>query len=335
MTTTTLDTGAAPPAGRPHRGTFVRLVSRWGTIASLLVLIGVFSALEPDIFPTQDNFLSILNQVAILGIVSVGLTVCLVMGLFDLSIASMATLIGFLVSKWLADDMPVAQAIALGLLCAVAIGIANGIAVSYLGISAFIATLAMGSILTGVVLRVSNSESILTGIPDAFLELGQGTAILGIPNPVLFMVATALILYVLLEHTELGRNMYAIGSNAEASRLSGIKVRRYAAVALGISAVCAALGGIIVTANLGIGRPQGVGDTYLLDAFAAAFIGAATLRAGRFDVLGTMVGVLLIGVVNNGLSVTGVDTSFQYVVRGALLLMAVFASGLAAIRTAR
>ena len=130
----------------------------------------------------------------------------------------------------------------------------------------------------------------------------------------------AIVLYVFLEQTQVGRHMYAIGGNAETARLSGIAVKRYALMALGISAMCAALGGMIVAANLGVGRPQGVGDTYLLDSFAAAFIGASTLRPGRFHILGTVIGVLLIGVINNGLSIMGVETFWQYAVRGIILL---------------
>jgi ribose transport system permease protein len=165
--------------------------------------------------------------------------------------------------------------------------------------------------------------TVLSGTPDGFLVMGQGK-IGPIPAPVVFLVIVAVLLYVFLEQTQTGRHMYAIGGNAETARLSGIAVKRYALIALGISAMCAALGGMIVAANLGVGRPQGVGDTYLLDSFAAAFIGASTLRPGRFHILGTVIGVLLIGVINNGLSIMGVETFWQYAVRGLILLLAVF-----------
>jgi ribose transport system permease protein len=185
----------------------------------------------------------------------------------------------------------------------------------------------VGAILTGAVLGVSNSQTILSGIPDEFLVFGQGR-VGPIPAPVLFLAAVAILLYVLLEHTQVGRHMYAIGGNAETARLSGIAVKRYALIGLGISAACAALAGIVVAANLGVGRPQGVGDTYLLDAFAAAFIGAATLRPGRFHIVGTVIGVLLIGVINNGLSIMGVETFWQYIVRGTILLVALLGASL-------
>lgn len=304
---------------------FIDVVSRYGTIASLVVCVLIFSALRPDVFATSQNFLSILNQVSILGIIALGLTVALVQGLFDLSLAAMATLGGFMVTKWLSEGTigsPLAAVMTM-LLIALVIGCFNGIVVAYGGVSAFIATLAVGSILTGVVLGISKSATVLSGIPDGFLVMGQGK-VGPFPAPVVFLVIVAVLLYIFLEQTQTGRHMYAIGGNAETARLSGIAVKRYALIALGISAMCAALGGMIVAANLGVGRPQGVGDTYLLDAFAAAFIGASTLRPGRFHILGTVIGVLLIGVINNGLSIMGVETFWQYAVRGMILLLAVF-----------
>lgn len=329
MSSTATATDPQQAAGQRRRTStpdrLIDLASRYGTIASLGLCLVIFSALKPDIFPTSQNLFNILNQVSILGIIALGLTVALVQGLFDLSLAAMATLGGFLATKWLSEGTigNPAMAVAAVLVIALVIGAFNGIVVAYGGVSAFIATLAVGSILTGLVLGVSKSATILSGIPDGFLIMGQGK-VGPVPAPVAFLAIVALVLYIFLEQTQTGRHMYAIGGNAETARLSGIAVKRYALLALGISAVCAALGGMIVAANLGVGRPQGVGDTYLLDAFAAAFIGASTLRPGRFHILGTVIGVLLIGVINNGLSIMGVETFWQYAVRGVILLLAVF-----------
>jgi ribose transport system permease protein len=320
--------GSGPSKGRAS-DRIIGWFSRWGTIASLLLFIVVFSALQPEVFPTSLNALNILNQVSVLGIIALGLTIPLVQGLFDLSIGAMATLGGFLATYWLANGTVSNTWVAIGVMLVVAllVGTVNGIVVSYGGISAFIATLAMGSILTGAVLGISSSQTVLSGIPDDFLAIGQGT--LGpIPMPVVIMAVVALLLWVFLTYTQGGRNMYAIGGNAEAARLSGIAVKRYPLYALAISAAAAALAGMVVAANLAVGRPQGVGDTYLLDAFTACFIGAATLRPGRFHIFGTIVGVLLIGVINNGLSIIGVATFWQYVVRGVLLIVAVIGAGL-------
>lgn len=316
------------------RDRLVDFLGRYGVIIALVLLIVIFSAMRPAVFLTPLNFFNILNQVSILGIIGLGITVALVQGHFDLSVAAVATLGGFLATSWLASGVIASPilAVLIVLVIAALIGIVSGILSSYFGISSFIVTLAMGAILTGIVLGISGSQTVLSGIPDGFLIFGQGR-IGPVPAPVLFLAGVAVILYVLLEHTQVGRHMYAIGGNAETARLSGIAVKRYALAGLGISAVCAALAGIVVAANLGVGRPQGVGDTYLLDAFAAAFIGAATLRPGRFHILGTVIGVLLIGVINNGLSIMGVETFWQYIVRGAILIIALlFASVLFARR---
>jgi ribose transport system permease protein len=321
-------------AGQKSRTDIAAWFARYGTIFSLVVLLIAFSIARVDVFPTINNLLNIMNQIAILGTMAFGLTVCLVMGLFDLSIAAMATLGGYVATFLLVsnpDSISTPVAVLISLAIAAVIGIANGLIVSYLGISAFIATLATGSIITGAMLGISGSKTIITGIPDDFLVIGQGT-ILGVPNPVVVMLGVGIVLWLLLEHTQLGRHLYAIGGNAEASRLSGINVKRYAPIALAICAACAGLGGLIAASVLGAGRPQGVGDTYLLNAFAAVFIGASTLRPGKFHVIGTLVGVLLIGVINNGLSIMGVPTFWQYIVQGVLLVFALFSAGILTMR---
>lgn len=323
-----MSTTAEPTLALAPRRDWARLISRWGTIASLVLLLIVFSVLKPDVFATSSNLIDIVNQVAILGVIALGLTVPLVMGQFDLSIVGVATLAGYLASKLLADGGSLALVLLLTLGIAALIGVLNGFIVGYLGVTAFIATLAMGQILNGVVLGYSKSETVLDGIPQSFLALGQDK-VGPLPVPVLILAGVALLLWVFLERTEYGRHMYAIGSNSEAARLSGIRVRRYALIALAFSATAAAIGGMVVAANLGVGRPQGVGETYLLDGFTAVFIGAATLRPGTFHILGTVVGVLLIGVITNGLSILGVATFWQLIIKGVLLIAAIVFASLA------
>lgn len=310
------------------------IASRWGTIGSLVLLVVFFSLKEDDAFANSRNFINILNQVSILAILAAGLTVCLTMGLFDLSIGSIATLGGYLALRWGAEG-----AFGLGpygillvvLLAAVVIGLANGVIVSYLGVSAFIATLATASILDGVALGYSDTATVQVGIPFQILDLGQ--AKFGpIPSPVVIMAVVMVVLWFFLERTQMGRHMYAIGGNPIAARLAGVRIRYYAILALSISAVCAVLGGTVADAIIGAGRPYGVGSVYLLDAFAAAFIGAATLRPGRFHMLGTLVGVLLLGVINNGLSIMGAETFWQLIVKGVILIVAVFHSGAVSLR---
>lgn len=321
--------GRATMKPTANRSDWMTAISRYGTLSTLILLVMVFSVARPEVFATRINFLHILNQSAILLAVASGLTVCLVVGLFDLSIAAVATAGNYLVVALLVaqgGDAAVWPAILVVLAACGLIGVASGGIVSYLGVPAFVGTLAVGSILSGIVIGVSQSRTIVGGIPDAFLALGQEQS-LGVPNPVLIVAVVLGFLWVLLEHTQTGRNLYAIGGNKEAARLSGIPVRRYALLALAISAMCAGLGGMISAANLGAGRPTGVGDAYLLNAFAAAFIGASTLRPGQFHILGTIVGVLIIAVIGNGLSMLGVPTYWQYIVQGGLLILAMITAG--------
>jgi ribose transport system permease protein len=146
------------------------------------------------------------------------------------------------------------------------------------------------------------------------------------------MLLVVAFFWVVSEHTQFGRTLYAIGSNAEASRLSGIATKRYPPLALSICAVCSALGGVMASSTLGAGRPENIGDAYLLNAFASVFIGASTLTPGRFHIVGTVVGVLLIGIINNGLSILGVATFWQYIVQGLLLIFALFSAGILKLR---
>lgn len=314
-------------------------LARYGTILSLVILIIVFSIGRPEVFPTFRNMFNVLNQVSILGIIAIGLTVCMVVGLFDLSIGAMATFGGYFAARFLAEigsdsALVVAGVMILVLVLAMLIGMLNGALISRLGISPIVETLAMSFIVTGLILGVSGSRTVNPSeITMTFQWIGQGR-VMGIPNAVLILAATAFVLWLFLEHTQSGRNMYAIGGNKEAARLSGISFTKYALMGMAIAAACAALGGMVAGANLGSGRPQGVGETYLLNAFVAVFIGASTLKPGKFHVLGTCIGVLLIGVINNGLSTLGVPTFWQYIVQGTILILALISASANSVRRA-
>ena len=239
-------------------------LSRYGTILSLVLLIIIFSVGRPEVFPTVRNMLNILNQVSILGMIAIGLTVCMVVGLFDLSIGAMATFGGYFAARFLSEIgsdsvLVVAGVMVLVLLLAMLIGMLNGALIARLGISPIVETLAMSFIVTGLILGVSGSRTVNPSeITMTFQWIGQGR-VMGIPNAVLILAATAAVLWLFLEHTQSGRNMYALGGNKEAARLSGISFTKYALMGMAIAAACAALGGMVAGANLGSGRPQGVG----------------------------------------------------------------------------
>jgi ribose transport system permease protein len=193
-------------------------------------------------------------------------------------------------------------------------------------INAVIATLGLGTILTGVGFTYS-AFPIATGIPRAFTDISLGR-LFGIPNPVFFMLGILVILWVILNKTDIGQKMQAVGSNIDAARLSGIRVDRIKMFAFATSGFCAAVTGSLLSSLLGSGT-LGVGDGYLLDAFAAVFLGSATLKEGEFHIVGTLVGVLILAVGFNGLAILGAPTHYQPIFKGGILILAVGMSTLA------
>jgi ribose transport system permease protein len=302
-------------------------IGRYGTIVALAGLVLVFSALRPEAFVQFATFVNILQQSAVLTVVAVGLTVCMVMFEFDLSVGYMASLGGVLATGFMAfAGFPWPVAILLALAVGAIVGLVSGLVVTQLRVDAFIATLAMGTILVGLNFWYNGGGTISTGIPADFIQLGRVT-LLGLPLLVWIAAAVCVVVWVLLNQTPVGRNMYAIGGNAEAARLAGIGVTRARVLAFMLSATCAALGGIMLSAQFGLGFPNG-GDALLLQAFTANFLGAVTLRDGEFHVLGTVIGVLLLAVIFTGLTILGVPLYVQNWTQGALLIAAVALSGI-------
>ncbi|MCZ7661768.1 MAG: ABC transporter permease [Thermoleophilia bacterium] len=255
------------------------------------------------------------------------MTLALVMGQFDLSIGAATTMGGILVTKILAGPQwPIPLAIAVTIGGGVVLGLINAFVVNRLRVTAFIATLGTMSILTGVYHWYSNDSTVYYGIPPAFTDIAT-TRVVGVPMPVVIMVATLILLWVFLERTQTGRHIKATGGNYQAARLSGIRVGRMIAIGFVVSGICAFLAGIVLASQLGAGQLN-AGEGFLLNSFAAAFIGAAVLKPGQFHIVGTLVGVLLLGVLVNGFLLLNVDSSFQYMVSGAVLIVALAISGI-------
>lgn len=321
MSAATIHTQDVPVDEGRRRRQILLLLSRYGTIAALLLMIVAFSVKAPETFLTQTNIINIINQSSLTAIISAGLTMTLVVGEFDLSIGYVASFIGLLVVGFIAKSgLPVAVGIILALLLGGAIGAGNGLLVSKVRINAVIATLGMGSVVTGIGFAYSQFP-IATGIPASFPQIALGK-VLGIPNPILIMAFVLLVFWVILNKTDLGQKMQAVGGNIEAARLSGIRVDRVKIFAFATAGLCAALTGTLLSSTLGSGTLDAA-DGYLLDAFAAVFLGSATLRDGEFHIAGTLVGVLIIAVGYNGLSIFGAPTYFQDVFKGGILVVAV------------
>ena len=332
MTPTTLAPAAAgsatavAPGGRRRR--VLMIISRYGTLIGLLGMIVAFTIKAPTTFLTLPNFLNILNQSSLTAIIAAGLTMTLVVGEFDLSIGYVASFAGLIVVGFVArDGLPVLIGIPLVLLIGAAIGTVNGFLVTKVRINAVIATLGVGTILVGLGFAYS-SFPIAAGVPAEFISIALGKPILGFPNPIFIMLVVLAILWVILNKTDLGQKMQAVGGNIEAARLSGIRVDRVKMFAFATAGVCAAITGTLLSSLLGSGT-LAAADGYLLDAFAAVFLGSATLRDGEFHILGTLIGVLIIAVGFNGLSIFGAPTFFQPIFKGAILVLAVGLSTLA------
>jgi ribose transport system permease protein len=303
-------------------------VSRYGTIIGLLAMIVFFSVNAPGTFFSGANALNILSQASLTAIIASGLTFTLVVGEFDLSIGNVASFLGLVVAGLMAKQgLPIPVSIVLALLIGTAIGALNGVLVTKVRINAVIATIGVGTMLTGIGFSYS-AFPIAIGMPRAFSEVSLGRLVFGLPNPVIAMLVLLVVLWTVLNKTDIGQAMQAVGSNIEAARLSGIRVDRIKMIAFATSGFCAALTGILLSSLLGSGT-LAAADGYLLDAFAAVFLGSATLREGQFHIVGTLVGVLVLAVGFNGLSIFGAPTFFQPIFKGGVLIVAVGLSALA------
>lgn len=296
-----------------------------GTLIGLVGLVVLFAALRPDAFATLTNARNILEQVAILAIIAVAQTVVMVVGDFDLSVGTLASLVGVLTANLLLDGTAPLLAVAAGLGVGLAAGALNGLLVAYLGLSAFIATLATMTSFGGLALLVSGGTT-LFGLPPGFVALGQGR-VAGIPVPVLVAVAVAAALWFVLTRTVPGRLWYAVGGNSEAARLSGVNTRLVRFSAFLVSGTGAALAGILLTARLASGHPTAA-DAFMLSSIAAVFLGMTLSRAGVPTIGGTAVGIGIVGVLANGLNMLQVNSYVQQVLTGAIIVAAVSLSRL-------
>jgi ribose transport system permease protein len=280
-----------------------------------------FTAAVPSVFLTWRNFDNILTEASLTALVAGGLTLPLMVGEFDLSIGYHASLACVLVTGLMTNQhLSVIVAIVLVVLLGAGIGVFNGLIVTKLGVNALIGTLGVGTILVGFDFAYSGGIP-LSVYSNSFSSMFDGT-VGPISNPTIIMVVLLAILWVIVNRTGLGQAMQAIGGNVEAARLSGIRVDRVKIVAFMVGGVCAALTGILLASQLG-GGEIGAGDGYLLESFAACFLGSAVLRDGQFHIVGTFVGVVTVGVGFTGLVVLGAPTAYQYFFEGLLLVLAV------------
>ena len=281
-------------------------------------------------FLKTDNLLNIANQIAVIAIVAIGMTLVIVTGGIDLSVGSLIALSAVLAGWFIRDFAGATQASASGmvlaggaavLLCAL-VGAFSGGMITVFGIPPFIVTLAMMLVTSGLAYLLAQGQSIYQ-LPDSFVWLGRGADFLHIPNAVLLMLLLYGLAHVLMSWMKLGRYFYAVGGNREAARLSGVPVRRVLMLAYVASGALAGLGGVIMTSQLKSGSPT-YGNMYELYVIAAVVVGGTSLSGGEGKMLGTLIGAFTIAVIQNGMNLTNVESYTQKVVLGLVILAAVF-----------
>ncbi len=312
---------AAPADHEPTRARFdVRSVLRnYGIVFAFLLVCGILAILAPA-FRSWGYVLVVTRQASVVGIMAVGMTFVILTGGIDLSVGSILALSAAVVASFLKLGMPLGLAIVIGLGVGAAVGLANGLIITVGRITPFVATLAMMSVGRSLTL-VHNNGIPISGFSPDFRFIGGGT-VLGIPFPVVIFVVTVIVAAVVLRETRLGRYTYAIGGNEEAVRLSGIPAGFYKTLVYVISGVTCGIAALINASRVNSAETV-AGTGYELDVIAAVVIGGTSLMGGRGSVLGSLIGALLIAVINQGMTLLGIGVYYQGMVKGLILLGAV------------
>jgi ribose transport system permease protein len=316
-----------PRAPKTSRQSDVRTRLSWikpSRISAVFLWIGlmiIFSIWIPGIFLTVSTLKLVLYQQAVTALAAIGVTIALAAGVFDLSFASAIGLCGMLSAILISKDgLGVDAAIVVALACGLAIGLVNAFLITVLKIQSIIATLGVSSILAGLVIAVSGNEDVVV-LNQGFSNLGT-TTIAGVALSFWIMLVLAVVAWLVLERTPVGRYLYATGLNEEVSRLSGIRTMLFISAAAVVCALAAALAGVLATARVGAGDPT-LGPEYLLPAYAAAFLGSTQIRPGYFNIWGTVLAVYVLATGVEGLDLAGAPSWMPAAFDGVALLLAV------------
>jgi ribose transport system permease protein len=308
-----------------HREGLYGILGKYGLFLLTLVLLLFFSVVQSESFATLDNYRAILDNQTLVVLLAFAAMVPLIVGRFDLSVASVLSIshvfaVGLIVKQGWSPFM----AIVATLVIALAIGLVNGILVVALHVDAFVATLGTSSVVGGIALAYTGGKTIFGEVPASFTDLAR-EHLLGIPQPVLLVGFVAIVLGVVFGLLPIGRRMYATGGNERASMLTGIATKRYVIGAFVTSSFLAGVAGVMLGSRLGTASPS-TGGSLLLPAFAGAFLGATTVRPGRFNVIGTIIAVYTLAIAVSGLQQMGAPVWFEPVFNGTALVVAVAAS---------
>lgn len=297
------------------------LYRKLGPLVALIAMMALVTILNIN-FIRPANLLNLLRQVSVNALIAFGMTFVVITGGIDLSVGSILALSGALTAGIIATGIPAPIAIILGLLIGALLGMVNGLLITKGKVAPFIGTLATMTIYRGLTLVYTEGNPI-TGFGGgfAFEFFGRGY-LFGIPFPVILMTIAFIILFFILHKMTFGRKTFAIGGNEEAAYIAGIKSDRIKTMVYAVSGMMSALAGLILTSRLNSAQPT-AGTAYELDAIAAVVIGGTSLAGGKGRIVGTLIGALIIGTLNNGLNLLGVSSFYQQVVRGVVIIIAV------------
>ncbi len=310
----------------------LRFMSTYSILLILVGLVVLVAVLSGGVSLRITNLLNVLRQISVIGIIALGVTMCIITAGIDLSSGAVVAMVSVVVASLIqspsamdrlfkgGQPWPVWTAVLVGLATGTFLGFVNGTMITRLRIPPFIATLGMMTFARGWAFIYSEGRP-RGSLVDSFQVIGQG-ATLGIPNPALILLLCVAVTYVILQHTLWGRYTYALGSNLQAAVVSGIKIERYLVLVYTFAGFLAAVAAIVLTARIGSGQP-GLGLGYELDAIAASVIGGTSLAGGLGSAGGTLVGALIIGVMKNGLDILNVSADFQQVARAIIIVVAV------------
>ncbi|WP_070000075.1 ribose ABC transporter permease [Cellulosilyticum sp. I15G10I2] len=299
------------------------ILMKYKSVIGLILFSAIVTIINPS-FLSMSNILNVFRQTSINAIIAAGMTFIILTGGIDLSVGSILAVAGAIAATMVTDGQNVVIVLLATLLIGAVIGALNGIIISKGKVQAFIATLAMMTLARGYTLVFTDGKPIgveASKSADVFASIGSGY-ILGIPIPIYITVLVFMISYYILKHTRFGRYIYAMGGNEEATKLSGINVDLVKIYVYALSGALAALAGIIVTARLSSAQPQ-AGAGYELDAIAAVVLGGTSLAGGNGNIFGTIVGALIIGILNNSLNLMNVSSYYQLLAKGLVILIAV------------
>jgi ribose transport system permease protein len=311
----------------------LKFIQTYGTLLCFFGLVAFFWFMLPGTFMTARNLLNISQQMSMLAVTAFAMTVVMAMGDFDLSVGSMASLAGIVAAVIFQTTDSVPFGVTAAILVGIVGGAFNGFLVSYIGILPFVATLGTLTIFSGTAFLVSGGKTIFGGaIPASFSAIAKGAIpiwvsgdqVLNLPNLTIIAAMALLVTWFILEKLVFGRHVYAMGGNAEAARLAGVDVRRTRLAAFCITGLGAAIAGLMYASRVASANPT-QGSGLMLDAIAAVFLGMTIGRHGEPRVLYTLVGVLIIGILSNGLTQLSVDSYVRDILVGTIIIVAVAA----------